>query len=55
MGYTTISRRLVPGSPDASELVSVLQSGSMPEQRPRMSTANIELIRAWIAAGASEN
>jgi len=54
-GYTTISRRLVPGSPDSSELVTVLQSGSMPEKRPRMDAADIELIRAWILAGAVEN
>ena len=55
MGYTTITHRLVPGSPDSSELVTVLQSGSMPEKRPRMSPADINLIRAWIQAGALEN
>jgi|tagenome__1003787_1003787.scaffolds.fasta_scaffold20626141_1 hypothetical protein len=54
-GYTTISHRLVPGSPDSSELVTVLQSGSMPEKRPRMAAADIDLIRAWIQAGAPEN
>lgn len=55
MGYTTISRRLVPGSPDSSELVTVLQSGSMPQTRPHMTAANIDLIRAWIQAGALED
>jgi hypothetical protein len=55
LGYTTISRRLVPGSPDSSELVTVLEAGSMPEDRPRMDAAGIELIRAWIQAGALEN
>jgi len=55
LGYTTISHRLVPGSPDSSELVTVLQSGSMPEKRPRMAPADIDLIRAWIQAGAVEN
>jgi hypothetical protein len=55
LGYTTISRRVVAGSPDSSELVTVLQSGSMPETRPKMDSANIDLIRAWIQAGALEN
>ena len=55
MGYTTISHRLVPGSPDSSELVNVLQSGSMPQERPHMAAANIDLIRAWIQGGAVEN
>ncbi len=55
MGYATISRRLVPGSPDSSELVTVLQSGSMPQGRPHMAAADIDLIRAWIQAGALEN
>jgi hypothetical protein len=54
-GYTTISRRLVPGSPDSSELVTVLQSGSMPETRPRMTAADLDLVRAWIQAGALDN
>ena len=55
LGYTTISRRLVPGSPGSSELITVLQSGSMPEKRPPMDAADIGLIRAWIQAGALEN
>ena len=55
MGYTTISHRLVPGSPDSSDLVTVLQSGYMPQGRPQMAAADIDLIRAWIKAGALEN
>ena len=55
LGYTTISHRLVPGSPDSSELVTVLQSGYMPQDRPQMLAASIDLIRAWIRAGALEN
>jgi hypothetical protein len=54
-GYTTISHRLVPGSPDSSELVTVLQSGDMPRGRPHMAAADIDRIRAWIEAGAPEN
>ncbi|HSY39713.1 MAG TPA: hypothetical protein VLA79_09300 [Polyangia bacterium] len=54
-GYATISHRLVPGSPDSSELVTVLQSGDMPQGRPRMAAADVDLIRAWVKAGAPEN
>ncbi len=54
-GYTTISPRLVPGSPDASELVTVLQSGYMPAGRPRMPAQNVDLIRVWIRAGALDD
>ena len=55
MGYTTISRRVVPGAPDKSDLVTVLQSGYMPQGRPPMPAADIDLIRAWIQAGAIDN
>ena len=55
LGYTTMSHRVVPGSPDSSDLVTVLQSGYMPQGRPPMAAANIDLIRAWIQAGALED
>ena len=55
LGYTTLSHRLVPGSPDSSELISVLQSGYMPQGRPQMPAASIDLIRAWIQAGAIDD
>lgn len=55
MGYATISRRVVPGAPDASDLISVLQSGYMPQGRPKMPAADIDLVRAWIQAGALDN
>jgi len=31
MGYTTVSHRVIPGSPDSSELITMLQSGYMPQ------------------------
>lgn len=55
MGYETISRRLVPRSPDASDLVTVLQSGYMPLGRPQMPASDIDLIRAWIQTGALDD
>jgi hypothetical protein len=54
-GYRTLKSRIAPGAPQSSELVQVLQSGSMPVARPRMPTADVDLIRAWIAAGAQDN
>jgi hypothetical protein len=55
LGYQTLQGRIVPGSPQSSELVSVLQSGVMPEGRPRMPAADVDLVRSWIAAGAPQD
>lgn len=41
-------RKLVPGDPDASELFQVVESGEMPEDAAPLSTAELELIRAYI-------
>jgi len=54
-GYRTLKSRIAPGAPQSSELVQVLQSGTMPEARPHMPTADLDLIRAWVAAGAQDN
>jgi hypothetical protein len=54
-GYTTIQRELTPGSPGTSTLLIVLQSGAMPRGRPQMPAADVDLIRAWIQAGALNN
>jgi hypothetical protein len=54
-GYTSVTRTLVPGSPSASKLVSVLSSGSMPQSRPKMPAADLNVIKAWITAGAPNN
>jgi hypothetical protein len=52
VGYRTLRGQIVPGSPDMSKLISVLQSGKMPEGRPKLPASDIELVRSWIAAGA---
>jgi hypothetical protein len=54
-GYTSIRTQLIPGAPDTSTLVIVLQSGAMPRGRPQMPAADLDLIRAWIQAGAPNN
>jgi hypothetical protein len=54
-GYTTIKGKLVVGNPGASSLVSQLSSGRMPQARPQMPTADLNVIKAWIMAGAPNN
>ena len=54
-GYASLRPRVVPGSPSGSELVLILQSGAMPQGRPRMPADAMARIRAWIQAGAQQN
>jgi cytochrome c553 len=47
---------VVPGQPDASELIRRItadQSERMPPEEPPLTTAEVEVLRRWIAAGAS--
>lgn len=49
--------RIVPGEPDASPLLALVrgdQQPRMPLGEPPLAEADIELLRAWIAAGAPE-
>jgi hypothetical protein len=54
-GYTTIKAKLVVGNPNASSVVSQLSSGKMPQARPKMPTVDLNVIKAWIMAGAPNN
>lgn len=54
-GYTTILRRITPGMPSTSELITVLQSGSMPQGRPQMPAADVAQVSAWIQGGALDD
>ena len=51
-GYTSLQRKIVPGSPTSSELYLLLQGGTMPLGRPKMPAADLDRVGAWIAAGA---
>jgi len=55
MGYTTILHRITPGKPSTSELITVLQSGFMPQGRPHMPAADVAQVSAWIESGAQNN
>ncbi len=46
------ARLLVPGRPEASELVAVIERGEMPKKGHPVPEAELETIRRWIAQGA---
>ncbi len=43
---------LVPGQPDASEMVLLIREGEMPKKGRRLAAEQITLIEKWIAQGA---
>lgn len=44
-----------PGDPDNSYLVELIEAGDMPEEGDPLTPEEIEIIRAWIAAGAKDD
>lgn len=44
-----------PGNPDGSYLVKLVTEGTMPKRGDPLSASEIEIIVAWIAAGALDN
>lgn len=46
---------IVPGNPDESYLVEQIVSGQMPKRGDPLSSTEIEIVIAWIEAGAPEN
>jgi mono/diheme cytochrome c family protein len=44
-----------PGDPDNSYLVEMVVSGKMPKEGDPLTAAEIEIIKAWITAGALDN
>jgi mono/diheme cytochrome c family protein len=46
---------VVPGKAASSRLVELIVAGQMPQGGPKLSASDIETIRAWIDAGASDN
>jgi hypothetical protein len=51
-GYLTLQTKLVRGNPSSSTVVNKLEAGDMPRGRPRMPASDLDLIKAWILAGA---
>ncbi|MDA0814497.1 MAG: PSD1 and planctomycete cytochrome C domain-containing protein, partial [Verrucomicrobia bacterium] len=45
-------RVLVPGSPEQSHMLTLVRSGDMPKGEKKLKPGEIDIIEAWIAAGA---
>jgi mono/diheme cytochrome c family protein len=43
---------IVPGKPDKSRLFTMVRDGEMPKSEKKLSPAQVEVIRQWIAGGA---
>ncbi|MGQ9489824.1 MAG: c-type cytochrome domain-containing protein [Anaerolineae bacterium] len=46
---------IMPGDPANSLLVQLVKKGEMPKRAPKLPQSEIDLITAWVAAGAAEN
>jgi mono/diheme cytochrome c family protein len=55
MGGSQNGPVVVAGDPDGSYLLEMIVSGKMPKEGPPLSDTEIEIIHAWIEAGAQEN
>ncbi len=54
-GYTSARAIVTPGSPTAGILFRELNTGAMPETRPKMPAADLAKVQSWISAGALDN
>ncbi len=48
-----VAKTVVPGKPEASSLYTQSVAGKMPPGGPRLATAQLEILRRWIAEGAN--
>jgi hypothetical protein len=53
--FATNTTFVVPGDPATSLVYEMVQSGSMPQGGPTLSTADLDLINEWITQGALNN
>jgi len=44
---------IVPGDPEASRLIQVMQSGAMPPGGPNVAPEALDLVRRWIESGGA--
>jgi mono/diheme cytochrome c family protein len=53
--YDAVMTIVTPGDAEASSLVTVVVSGDMPRRGPKLLPSEIEIISAWVNAGAPDN
>lgn len=53
--YDALMEYVVPGDAASSLLYEALETGRMPRRQPKLGQADIDLVRAWIEAGALNN
>jgi mono/diheme cytochrome c family protein len=46
---------IIPGNPNGSRLIQLVQSGTMPKQGPKLTPDQIQILIDWILAGALNN
>ena len=46
---------IVPGDPNNSRLIQLVQSGTMPKRGPKLTPDQIQILIDWILAGALNN
>ena len=53
--YTSVKSLVTAGNGAGSSFYKTVNGGSMPPGGPKLSAANLALIKAWIDAGALNN
>lgn len=53
--YTGVKKFVVVGNPAGSKFFTEVNTGAMPEGRPKLSPAQIKMISDWIMAGAKND
>jgi hypothetical protein len=53
--YTSAKKYVVVGNPNSSKLYTEINSGAMPEGKPKLPANLIKLVADWIRAGALDN
>jgi hypothetical protein len=53
--YNSVKSRVVAGNANNSSFYTILTSGRMPDGGPKLSTTLLNLVAAWINAGAMNN
>jgi mono/diheme cytochrome c family protein len=53
--YDEVMQAVVPGDPNGTDLVNLIQTGMMPRNSPPVAAAQVQTIVKWIQDGAKNN